>query len=221
MARIFIYGIIFLLSTIFFTSIEEIALKTGMPWTLSKALPYLLLILTGILTSIWFARYLHIKNNGVKAALLLIVLVLPFGTGFILHPIYEGDFSKNGQALNPGSSLEDFKNTDLAVIAIPGCPYCHGSIDDLKKLKERNPSLRVKFIVLSSDPEDLTPYHIQTGDTIEVVNSSQLDSLGKIASYSFPSFVQIRNNKAILKWSNDQFGVRAKDLLEAAYRKQS
>ena len=67
-----------------------------------------------------------------------------------MHPIYQGDFSLTGKKIDQQLAYDDFsKNIKLAVITIPNCPYCLESIQKLKVLKERNPLMKMEFIVYS------------------------------------------------------------------------
>jgi hypothetical protein len=207
--------LLLLTTVLLFTSqIEQSCLSMRVSWTLSKAIPYCLLVILGILLAIAFNKT-KIKNKFLKFSLTFLLLAAPFGIGFIIHPIYEGDFSLIGSEMNETSLLKEFKNTDLAVITIPGCPYCMASIEKLKLIKKRNPSIRIHFIVCSDNKNDLKPYISEAKNELSVMLSSNIDFTAKIADHRFPTFIQIKGNRAVYKWSNDQFGVRAIDQLES------
>ena len=71
------------------------------------------------------------------------------------------------------------------MITIPNCPYCLESIQKLKVLKERNPLMKMEFIVCSDKKSDLTNYKIESKNKFKI--------------------------KPQILWSNSPFGVRAID----------
>jgi hypothetical protein len=205
----FIFIVIF-----FHKNIELFLINSTISWTISKALPYLLLIILGVyLAKLSFHKFKF--NNVLKIITIVILMLAPFGIDFIFNPIYEGDFSKKGKMPTIEKGLNDFNNYDLVVITIPGCPYCHESTINSNKLLERNPSIKIKYVVCSDNVKEIEPYQRNLNKNIKVELASKPKSLAKIADGGFPSFVVMKNGKAIEKWSNDQFGVRAKDYVES------
>lgn len=205
-----------------FTSIELWVINSNFSWTSAKIAPYLLLVIFGILIARWFSKFFIYKiiSNRLKflrPILFVVITAIPFIIGFVLNPIYEGDFSKQGTEIKNPESINDFKNSDLAVITIPGCPYCYHSISRLKQIKARNPELRIKFIVCTSNSEDLKDYIAEGGKEIIVSKTKNIETLSKMAEGKFPTFVMINNNKATYSWSNDQFGCLALDQLESEF----
>jgi hypothetical protein len=194
--------------------------NSNFSWTFSKITPYLLLVILGVLIARWFTKFLLFKliSNRLKFMKSLVFccfMAIPFVIGFILNPIYEGDFSKQGTEINRTISLNEFKNEDLSVIAIPGCPFCYHSISKLKILQQRNPKMRINFIVCSNNPEDLKVYQEEAGKEINVRLTKNSLQLEQMAEGRFPTFVMHRQNKPVYKWSNDQFGCLAMDQLES------
>ena len=197
-----------------FERIELFLTNVGLSWTLSKLIPYLTLILLGFLLARWFKRRIIFKLPYVRKIVFITALFLPFIAGFIINPIYSGDFSQNGTEIADPVKMSDFRNADLAVIAIPGCPHCFGSIAKLKRIKDRNPKIRIKFIVCTKSNADLKEYQTEGGTAITVVKANNPETLGELAEGRFPTFALVLSSKAVYKWSNDQFGVRAIDKLE-------
>lgn len=89
------------------------------------------------------------------------------------------------------------------------------SIEKLKLIKQRNPSIRIQFIVCSESKNDLKPYIQEAEGAFPIVLTSSIDKAAEIAGHRFPTFIQIQSSKTVYKWSNDQFGVRAVDKLES------
>ena len=215
--KLIIYVLIVVLTVFRFQELEQYLLGTSVSWSFSKLAPYLTLLIGGLLIALWFRKYIAIPKV-IKQILFWVILVIPFVVGFIFNPIFEGDFAKKGKEITKEIELEDFVNTDLLVISIPGCPYCHGSVPSLKLLKERNPNLRIRMVVCSSDPKELEPYKEQVGSSFDLQLASDGDSLATLAGFSFPTFVMVKNNLPSKKWSNDQFGVGAKDVIEKYFK---
>ena len=209
--RTIIVTVLTAITIYFFKPFESALLNLNFSWTFSKALPYLLLIVEGVLLSYYTGKILKIR---LKIILQILMLVLPFVIAFALNPIYQGDFSKNGSLPKIKELPIDFKNVDLVVVTIPGCPFCHESAYNSNLMLKRNPKLKIRYIVCNTNLQELKPYREKLDSKIEVVLASDPTLLSQIAEGSFPSFFYLKTNKVIEKWSNDQFGVRAKDLVE-------
>ena len=191
-------------------SLENIFLDFGLSWTMSKALPYIVAVLIGILLSVFLFRR---KNKKLKLLFGLPFSFLFFVAYFIFHPIYEGDFS-NRSYKPKTENLAELKNDEFVVVAIPGCMYCLESIEKLNKLKDRNPDLKIRFIVLSSDDKDLKYYRKIAIPTISVVKAKETKRFLEISKGGFPTFLSVRSGKILKVWSNDSFGVLALDEVE-------
>lgn len=209
------------LTILFFDTFEEKLIDMDFSWTLSKSLPYVILIFLGILLSSSIRKQIKIRNKFLKTSLLFIFFLAPFTIGFILHPIYEGDFSLQGKEIRNAPKSKIPSNTDLMVIAIPGCPFCMGSIAKLKKIKKRNPNLSITFIVCSKDTLTLSEYKSEIGNSFNIQLADDIEQMINMANTKFPSFIKIENGQATYSWSNDQFGVRAIDDLESHFRGQN
>lgn len=205
---------------LFFKQIEQVIFDLGYSWTFSKTFPYVLLIIFGSLLAIYFRKINFIQQitkKWIKICLTLTIFCLPFSIGFYLHPIYEGDFSLNGEKITKNFSPLDFQKDGITVIAIPGCKFCFESIEKLKKIKRRKPSLSINFIVCCKEKQLLNDYKKEINGAFPVLNSKNPMGLANTAKRFFPSFVRVKNSKPIYLWSNDQFGVRAIDLIEKNY----
>lgn len=201
-----------LVGIIFFEEINLLCLSFHFSWTFSKILPYLLLVFSGFILE----RSLRKKINHQRFKFLfqILLFILPFIIGFSFYPIYEGDFSKNGQPIVKNLSPLDFKTDGITVVAIPGCKYCFESIEKLKILKKRNPKLAIHFIVCCDNEKLIQNYKSEVNGMFKVSTSANPNELAKMAKLFFPSFIQVKNKRPIYCWSNDQFGVRALDNLE-------
>lgn len=215
-----IFALLSVFTVYFFTGIQRFLIESNSSFTVSKGTPYLLLVLSGIGMMYCFTQGFKVKAKFTKAFLSLLLFSTPFLVGFILNPIYEGDFAKTGRKMNGSIKMEEFKGAQLVVLAIPGCPFCFGSIPLQKTLLKRNPSLKINFVVCSSDTNSTVAYIKEVGDAnIKVSSSINAKKLGRIAGGTFPCFLLVKNGAVVYKWSNDQFGAGSIDQFERGIRK--
>lgn len=194
-------------------NLEFFFLNLGMSWTAAKILPYLFFLLIGLIVSYYFFRKTTKKK---KLFLATPIALLPIIIYFILHPIYEGDFS-NSSYISKEKIVKELKKDELVVIAIPGCPYCLESANKLNLLKSRNPEMNIRFLVCTSNYKDLSEYKKAFNKSIPVDKTIETEIILGIAKDGFPTFLTIRNGIIQKAWSNDSFGVRAMDEIEREY----
>jgi hypothetical protein len=180
-------------------------------WTLIKITPYFLTIVGGL-----FLSFLFSKIRGRIRFFRFFVWVFPFVIYFILNPIYEGDFSNNYREITLKNGLVSSKEAQLIVITIPGCPFCKASIETMKQLKKRVPSLKVKYIVCSTDSSSTILYKREINGVFPVSTSIKSKEWAKICQGKFPSYVLISKESTRI-WSNDNFGTLAKDEVEDSF----
>lgn len=177
----------------------------GFSWTLAKVLPYLIMVIIGIAFMVIF------KKRSIILRLLL--LPIPFAVYFIFSPIYQGDFSNSFEEVSTESS-DPFADKGLSLVAIAGCPFCYEAIDQLATLSERNPDLSITFYVYTDDSTNLEWYKEKGGDWLSVKQIPLSNSrISEITKGSYPTFL-FRTGSELKTWSNDSFGVRAKDYVE-------
>lgn len=216
MIRLVILSLLSLIFIVFFNQINTFSVNLGFSWTFSKILPYLILLILGMLLLLRIRKFLIFKSQMLVKVVLFGVLILPFTIGFILHPIYEGDFSREGTELTAGNSLSQLRNVDLIVLTIPSCPFCHESTRLMSVFQKRNPDLKIKYIVCSGDSESTKELRAFLPESIKIQKAKDLDKLLAISEGKFPTFIKVEKNKAVYKWSNNQFGVRALDWVESS-----
>ena len=100
-------------------SIELFLLDNDFSWTLSKAVPYLAMILLGFLFIYILPKKLRTLNVFLRYGIKLIILVIPFALYFIISPIYSGDFSNNSIELTKDSTVGELEGRRLVVLSIP------------------------------------------------------------------------------------------------------
>lgn len=188
---------------------NEFLLDLGFSWTWSKALPYLLCLLLGVLMFLVVKR--RVKSRWGKI-LLGIGGLVPLGIYFAVSPIYEGDFSNNFRNVKVETSYGYTKN-ELTVLAIPNCPFCAGSIEHLNKIIERTNVDRINFIVITDQEDALISYRELASKEINITLVPDFERFDPVTHGRFPTFVY-SDGSSLRIWSNDGFGVRAKDWLE-------
>ncbi len=199
------------------SGVEQFFLDMGFSWTVSKALPYILSVLLGIILIIVFKKLFR-KNALLKWTIRLVLLVLPFGAYFAYSPIYEGDFSNNGEEIKRMPEHAELSGKKLVVLSIPGCPYCLESIDRMLLMHKRLPDVEIEYVVCATkDPKTTEWYQEKGGDAIHVRLAENPDAMSALALAHFPTFILVDGDKKPLKrWRNDNFGVMAMDEVELA-----
>ncbi len=193
---------------------EAYFLESGFSWTMSKVVPYVIMVVLGLIIALLVKRYMKSINKYLRWALLLVVFALPFGIYFVVHPIYQGDFSNNAVEVEKSTDYSELVGEKLVVITIPGCKYCYEAIDDLLIMKSRAENIEIEYVVCSTDSSTVNWYKEKTGKEISVRIATNPEALMRLADYAFPAFILVDNNKPLKKWSNDSFGVFAKDEVE-------
>ncbi len=201
--------------------IETFLLQLNLSWFLSKLLPYLLFPVMGIIVGVLVVKYFSIRSKFKRIILFILFPVSSFGAYFAYSPIYQGDFSNNSTELMMDDVYTDIGENKLTVISIPNCPYCFGAMKKMLILKDRNPSLQIEFIVCSSDSLALKWYKENSKDRISVVLANEPKVLAKLADFAFPAYVIKEGNDKLIKWRNNDFGVRALDQVESILKKNN
>lgn len=196
---------------------ESYFLESGMSWTMSKILPYLITIVLGLILWIIFKKVLRRINKYIRWVALLAIFVSPFCLYFLISPIYEGDFTNNSIEVKRTVANSELNGEKLVVIAIPGCPYCLEAIDKLLVMKKRVPEMSIEYVVCSADSTSIDWYKEKGGDMISVRLAENEEEMAEIAKHTFPTFVLIDNDHPLKTWSNDSFGVFAMDEVELEF----
>ena len=197
------------------SGVENMFLGMGFSWTMSKALPYILAVVLGLIL-IYFFRKQFKKKLLLKWAFRITLLVIPFAGYFMYSPIYEGDFSNNSSVVEHSDATAELTGKKLVVLSIPNCPFCYESIDRIIKLKERVPNAEIEYVVssLAEDSSQLEWYQEKGGTDITVRFADSSIAMSTLADGRFPTFILVDGKKPLKKWTNDSFGVLAMDDVE-------
>jgi thiol-disulfide isomerase/thioredoxin len=193
---------------------ESFFLQLGLSHTLSKVVPYLLVLLFGLFIGrLVYKRFKSNKRTAVVLALFFVIV--PFIAYFAISPIYQGDFGLNGKKHDFRNIKSTLFDDGLLVIALPGCPYCMESIALLKTIKERRPNLKIEFTVLGfGDNTVLEGYKNEVAGKFKVTRLLNESAFTSKTGSSYPTYVMIKKGKVVHSWTNNEFGVVVRDRVE-------
>lgn len=197
-----------------FGSVRSFLLSKGFSWMLSEWMYYVLLIVLGARLGWIVAGGVNWKSAWKKYSVVLLSMLTPFAIGFAEHPIYEDMLWDLSADMSGMKGTTDYQNTDLVVIAIADCPYCKRAVKELKALHDRNPDMRMRMVVCTADSLWLKPYEEEAGNSFTVVMASDMDVMATHAGGHFPAYVMVRGGKPVRRWTNNEWGPRAKDIVE-------
>lgn len=196
--------------------IESYFVEMQVSWSLSKLLPYAMLLVCTLVIAWQISRLILLPTLRAKRILIISTLLGLTTLGFAIQPLYEGEFKDN---ITPAISDQlRFRNTDLVMVGIPGCTYCLASLDGIKQLKRRNPSMRIKVVLCRPNRNDLNQYRKIAGKSIRVSRASNPDEITALVSGKFPTYLWVKNGEVKLLWPNNRFGSGAKDFLEKQFQ---
>lgn len=195
--------------------------SAGFSWTFAALSTWLVLIICAILI-LWMSFRAKQKKTIQIILGCVLSIALLFGN-FIVRPIYQGDFNKEGQVLNISKNtlLHSILNKQadyngLICIASPTCPFCKQAAKTrLKVMKERKPSLQIGIALFTTDTNELERFRKET-ETQNLTYYLIQDAKGvlDLCHGAFPTFIYIKDKKVVHIWKNNQFGFPALDWIE-------
>jgi hypothetical protein len=191
---------------------EDFLLNLGFSWTLAKYLPYVICLLLGLLLfRIWVKV---VFRWWLKILVLTVVCSLPFGLYFFFYPIYQPDIYNT--AYIPKILPEKLPSkTTLAVVVLPGCPYCAETTSEMNRLALQNKKLQIVYYFISEDPESVRIFRKNLDRRIGIQSGIDATRWMLAAEGVFPSYLLFDNKQLKRAWHNTSFGVRALDELRA------
>lgn len=197
---------------------------TDTKWFTAYLIPRVVFTTLLLILAVCFYKLLKLK-----AAFRILVSILIVGSGvslfFLKNTPYKVDWNKYGSSVseNPDTKpFEDyFEETDpefngIACLALTGCDYCHSTIDDLVKMKVRNPKLDVAIFLFAIDSSEIELVRDQIGDIdIDIQNAPEPDFSFRITYGNFPTLLYVEKGHILHRWYFNQFGFPAKDLVES------
>jgi hypothetical protein len=219
----FIYLVLSILIVFYNQVIFDTLIGWGFGWTISALTPWLLLFALSFTIMYVLLRKLRLQKG---KWFLVLIPILFLGFNFIMNPIYEADYIKNGEELSIKNHvlLDSLNNrtssfTGLVCIADIGCPFCKiATKNRLNVIKERFPESEI-FITLNSINQEYIDQYISETDAVNI-GFLKFDKSKEILELSrgvFPSFILISDGKIIHRWSNSQLGYPALDKIESYF----
>jgi hypothetical protein len=205
---------VLLLLPVGYNGLRSALLNSGFGWTVTEWAYYALLVVLGIALAFITARLVARSAAWKRIVASALTAVLPFAIGFVQHPIYEDLLWNLSQDMTNVEATVDYNNANLVVIAIADCPYCKRAVTELKALHERNLELRMRMVVCTADSAWLEPYIEEAAGAFEVVLADNMDMMATHAGGHFPAYVLVRDGKPVCRWTNNEWGPVAKDLVE-------
>ena len=193
-------------------SIETYFLDFGLSWSSSKALPYFLSILLGLIL-VFLLKKIRFNKKWIKWAISLFVLLLPFSIYFAFYPIYEGDFSNQG--IKPKSKIQFPSSKTLTVVVLPDCPYCHESIYFIEKLLKRNSNMEIEIWICGNQEDSF--YNSNHSKKLKISRINEFERTLHLTQGIFPTYTISEKQKLVKRWTNQSFGVRSLDEIEAFF----
>jgi len=197
---VFLVIVVLLLLPQGYDGLRSVLLNSGFKWTSTEWTYYFLLIVFGIALGIMTARLVSHSAGWKRIAASVAVAIFPFAIGFIQHPIYEDMLWNLSQDMTKVEATVDYNDTDLVLIAIADCPYCRRAIKEMKALHKRDPQLRMRMVVCTSDSTWLEPYKEEAAGAFEVVLADNMDVMATHAGGHFPAYVLVRDGKPVCLW---------------------
>ena len=195
-----------------YNSFETILLDLGFSWTLAKYLPFLLALLLGWLFFRWVKRIR--MNKWILLPLLALVFCLPFVTYFFFYPIYQPDLYN--QSYQPKTLLNTPpKATTLAVVVLPGCPYCMQTTEVMNRLAKQNKNIKIAYYMVSEDPSVKQTLRKKLDKRIAIRYTKEATLWMLAAEGVFTSYLLFDQRQLKRAWHNTTFGVLALDELRA------
>jgi thiol-disulfide isomerase/thioredoxin len=195
-----------------YNSFETFLLDLGFTWTLAKYFPYLLAIFIGWLFFRWLKKIR--MNNWILYPLMALVFCSPFVTYFFFYPIYQPDIFNKGYL--PKTLLNERpQGTTLAVVVLPGCPYCMQTTEVMNRLAKQNKNLRIAYYMVSEDPSAKQTLRKQLDKRIAIRYTKDATLWMLAAEGVFPSYLLFDHKQLKRAWHNTTFGVLALDELRA------
>ena len=188
---------------------EVLLNNIGFSFTLSKFIPYVLMILLGLLLVKMIFKKIASLKLLFRILILSVLLLLPFCIYFAIHPIYEGDLSNEGREIKEVLNLP--KDKDLLIIVLADCPYCIESVKTTKILIDKEKKIKVEYVIVNGEKQDSIKFSrmLKGMATCSLIKNSL--PIQQTIQGSFPSFILVVNNKPKKVWSNNTFSVRAWD----------
>ena len=216
MIRIALSVLTLALLIFFHNSIIAFGLNIRLTFTFSRILPYMLEFFAVCLVIYQvYSQYLINTSLAVRRLASILILFGGSGIAFAINPIYEGDFSHKYREISLAGENADTFQHGLTMIALPGCSYCYGKLEEMKFVKKIYPSLPMYVLVIHDDEIALEEYRKHSEGLIEVGLFPESTLLKTIIVDGYPNLIYKSNEgtSKLINWSNNGFGSASWDFI--------
>ncbi|MEN9742450.1 MAG: hypothetical protein RLZZ65_255 [Bacteroidota bacterium] len=197
-----------------YNALESFLIDLGFSWTWAKLSPYLGTLLIGY----WVFNRLErlVIKNWLKYTVMGIGFCLPFLTYFAFYPIYAADLVS--ESFETKTTVDHLpKQKTLAIVILPGCPYCIETIELSKKMLRNNAKIKIQYLLASEDQEGYLFFRKKLPKAIEVKIPKNPLLCMVMAQGEFPSYFLIAQQKVVKAWHNTHFGTKALDEINSFF----
>lgn len=110
-------------------SIFDLAINNNFSWTLSKLLPWIIVLISAVFSALLIKK--NLSSPKWRISVLIGTPVVLLSLMFAFNPIYTGDYLKRGTALSIQDNelleiIEDHKESFNGLVAVVdyNCPFC-------------------------------------------------------------------------------------------------
>lgn len=200
----------------FHNSIISAGINSGLSFTFSKILPYMLeffaicLIIFNV-----YRQYLMGTTLTMRRLVSIFILFGGSGIAFAVNPIYEGDFSHEYRHITLAGENADTFQHGLTMIALPGCPFCYEKLEEMKRVSKIYPALPMYVLVVNNDELAVESYREASEGLIQVDLFPNSTMLRNIIGDGYPSMMYKSSNSSsqLINWNNSGFGSASWDFI--------
>lgn len=196
-------------------------IENNFSWTLSKAAPWLIVLLASLIAVILIRSVFSRKLWRNVFSICLPIVMLAFM--FAMNPIYSGDYIRKGDALNIKSHVlidivENYKSDFNGLVAVVdyNCPFCREATKEkLRRMQDRNLNIDLALTLNTSDQTTIENYIKETdSESLKYLSHESSAELLNLTKGVFPTYFYIKNGQILHKWKNSQLGYTALDWIE-------
>jgi hypothetical protein len=193
--------------------LENYWVDVNICWVYAKFLPFLFILLFSLLLFYFFQKKIVSKNKILVTITCFIFLVIPFSSYFYFFPVYRGDIFDLAE--KPQTSIKFSKNKKLVIFVLPDCSYCHESKFFIEKLIKRNPTIEIEIWICGIESDSY--YESIKSQKLKIRPYSEFNKIISLTQGIFPTYAISEKQKLVNSWTNQSFGARSLDEIEAFF----
>jgi hypothetical protein len=192
---------------------EDILLNINLSWFSVRIMPFILIQSIAILVCSLLIKTRIFNLRILKITFFTIIFCGPISIYFYFYPIYRGDLFELGG--RPNTKIEFPKQKKLVVFVLPDCPYCHESIYFIEKLLKRNSNMEIEIWICGNQEDSF--YNSNHSKKLKISRINEFERTLHLTQGIFPTYTISEKQKLVKRWTNQSFGVRSLDEIEAFF----